>query len=189
MPRRKKRAISRNRRVVLLLIALLILIPLLWFVGYGLLNKPSVNYTFGGADVIRSSYRLTAMTPSSPGTIDTFYVLVQNTGRTDMSVIITVHATNALVSAGYYGPYDVMASTLIVAFANSGYRYLQFYITLQSQVSSFTISCDVAKVLDYSTSPSSLASTFGEIHQISPTMLTYSQESTNPYNYQLTQKS
>jgi hypothetical protein len=189
LPRRKKRAFSRKNRTVLLVIALLIFIPLLGFVGYGLLNKPSVDYTLGGADVVRSSYRLTAMTPTSPGTIDVFYVLVQNTGPMDVSIIITVHATNALVSASYYGPYDVMASTLIVAFANSEYRYLQFYVTLQSQVSSFTISCDVTRVFDYSTFPSSLASTFGEIHRISPTMLAYSQNSTDPYNYQLTQKS
>jgi hypothetical protein len=189
LPRRKKRAISRNKRLALLLIALLILIPLLWFVGYGLLNKPSVNYTFGGADVVRSSYRLTAMTPSSPGTIDIFYVLVQNSGRTDLSVIITVHATNALVSAGYYGPYNNLASILIVVLADTGYRYVPFYITLKSQISSFTMSCDGVRVLDYSTLPSSMASTFGEIHPLSPTMLTYSQESTNSYNYQLAGRS
>jgi hypothetical protein len=189
LPSRKKRRVSRNKRIVLLLIVLLILMPLLCFVDYGLSNKPSVNYTFGGPDLIRSSYQLTAMTPSFPGTIDTFYVLLQNTGKTDMSVVVTVHATNALVSASYYGPYNVMASTLILTLANSEYRHLQFYITLQSQVSSFTISCNAAKVLDYSTFSSSLASTFGEAHQVSPTMLTYSQGSTNPYNYQLTQQS
>jgi hypothetical protein len=161
---------------------------LLWYVDYGLTNKPSVNYTFGGSNLIRSSYQLTAMTPSLPGTIDTFYVLVENTGRTDMSVIVTVHATNALVSASYYGPYNVMASNMILSLANSEFRQLQFYITLQSQVSSFMISCNVAKVLDYSTSSSSLASTFGEIHQVSPTTLMYSQDSTNPHNYQLTQQ-
>jgi len=189
LPRRKKRVISRNRRIILLLMVLLILIPLLCFISYGVLNKPSVIYTFGGADIVRSSYRLTAMTPTSPGIIDTLYVLVKNTGRTDMPLIITVHAKNALVSASYYGPYDVLASTLIDSFANSEYRYLQFYITLQTQVSSFTISIDAARMLDYSTFQSSLASTFGEIHPISPTMLMYSQDSTNPYNYQLTQKS
>ena len=187
MPKKKSKFMLR-RRSVALLIVLLVLIPLLAeLVNYGLSNKPIVDYTFGGSGVVRVSYRLSAMTLDHPGTIDLFNVLVRNRGRTDISVIITVHAINALVSTSHDGPYNDMASILIVAFASNEYRFVSFYITLKKQVSSFSISCDASIVADYSTLSSSIISAFGEIQPTFPTFVQYSQESTNPYNYLLAQ--
>jgi len=166
---------------------LIIVPPVLWFVSYGLVNKPLIDFTFGGASDIRPSYSLNAMTVAQPGTIDIVNVLIRNRGVTDISIIVTLHAENALVSASYSGPYNLMASDEIVALANGEYRYVTFYLTLQTQVSSFTIWCDVTKIIDYSTVSSSMATTFGEIKPIAPILLVYNQSSLNPESYQLAQ--
>jgi hypothetical protein len=127
------------------------------------------------------------MNVTRPGTIDLVNVLIRNRGLTDISVIVTVHAENALLSSSYTGPYNNMASNAIVALANGEYRYVTFYLTLQSQVSSFTIWCDVSKIIDYSTVQSSMATTFGEINSVAPILLVYKQSSLDPDTYQLTQ--
>jgi len=163
------------------------LVPVLWFLNYGLTNKPIVEFTFGGASDIRLSYSLNAMTEARPGTIDIINVIIRNRGLTDISVIVTVHAENALLSPSYGGPYNNMASDEIVAFANGEYRYVTFYLTLQTQVSSFTIWCDIAKIIDYSSVSSSMATTFGEISPIAPILLVYKQSPINPDTYQLAQ--
>lgn len=127
------------------------------------------------------------MTAARPGTIDIINVLIRNRGRTDISVIVTLHAENALLSPSYGGPYNDMASDEIVALANGEYRYVTFYLTLQTQVPSFTIWCDVTKIVDFSTISSSMAMTFAEISPIAPILLVYNQSSLNPDSYQLAQ--
>ena len=166
---------------------LIIIPPLVWYLSYGLANKPLIDYTFGGASDVRLTYSLNAMTETHPGTIDIVNVLIRNRGHTDISVIVTVHAENALVSSSYSGPYNNIASDQIVALANGEYRYVTFYLTLQTQVSSFTIWCDVTKIIDYSTISSSMATTFGEINPIAPILLAYKHSSLNPDIYQLVQ--
>jgi len=162
-------------------------VPSLWFLNYGLANKPIIEFTFGSASDIRLNYTLNAMTATQPGTIDIVNVLIRNRGLTDISVIVTVYAENALLSPSYGGPYNNIASDAIVALANGEYRYVTFYLTLQTQVSSFTVWCDVAKVIDYSTVSSSMATTFGEISPIAPILLVYNQSSMKPDSYQLAQ--
>ena len=184
MPKRKKR---NNRRLIIGIIILAIVAPALWFLNYGLANKPIVEFTFGAASDIRLSYSLNAMNATRPGTIDIINVLVRNSGLTDLTVIVTVHAENALLSPSYGGPYNNMASNEIVALANGQYRYVTFYLTLQTQVPSFTVWCDVAKIVDFSTISSSMATTFGEINPIAPILLMYNQSSLNPDSYQLAQ--
>ena len=127
------------------------------------------------------------MNVTRPGTIDIINVLIRNRGVTDISVIVTVHAENALLSSSYGGPYNNMASDAIVALANGEYRYVTFYLTLQIQVPSFTIWCDVTKMIDYSTVSSSMATTFAEINPIAPILLVYHQSSVNPDTYELAQ--
>jgi hypothetical protein len=192
MPRkkesRKRQQKKRSRRKFLIgLIILIIAVPALWFLSYGLANKPLIEFTFGSAPNIRLSYSLNAMTATRPGTIDIINVLVRNRGFTDISIIVSVYAENALLSSSYAGPYNNLASDAILALANGDVRYVTFYLTLQSQVSSFTIWCDVSKIIDYSTLSSSLATTFAEINPIAPILLVYKQSSLNPDTYQLAQ--
>lgn len=175
----KKRAVAA---LVVLLISVAAVIGYAW---YGLSNRPIVDYTFGDAKDVRLSYRLIASTQNYPGSIDLVHVLMRNRGRTDISVIVTVHAVNALVSADYYGPYNEMTSVALMSSAHSEYRYVTFYLTLKSQVSSFVVSCQVSKFIDYTTFSSSIASTFGDIQPVSPTLLQYSRGSTSPYDYEL----
>jgi len=187
LPRKKQRKKRGGKKLVIGLTILIVVVPVLWFLSYGLANKPLVEFTFGSATDVRVSYSLNAMNVTRPGTIDIINVLVRNRGLTDISVIVTVHAENALLSSSYGGPYNNMASDGVVAFANGEYRYVTFYLTLQTQVSSFTIWCDVTKIIDYSTVSSSMATTFGEINPIAPILLVYQQSSSNPDIYQLTQ--
>lgn len=182
---KQKRAKKRvTAALVVLLISVAALIGYAW---YGSSNRPVVDYTFGDAKDVRLSYRLIASTQIYPGTIDLVHVLVRNRGRTGISVIVTVHAVNAMVSASYYGPYNEMASKLIPVPVDSGYLVLPFYLSLKLQASSFRISCQVSRVIDFSTFPSSVATTFGQIEPTSRTVLNYSHKSSSPYDYELTQ--
>lgn len=183
----RKRKLSRKLVLILVIILLIVILPSAWFLSYGLAHKPLVDYTFGGVSDVRLNYTLNAMTQYRPGTIDIINVLIRNRGLTDISVIVTVHAENALLSASYGGPYNEMAGNLIVSLANGEYRYVTFYLTLKVQVASFTIWCDVTKIADYSTISSSAATIFGEIKPTSPILLKYTQNSSNPDMYQLIQ--
>jgi len=191
LPRKRPRKVERKKRKrILLIIGLIILIivlPTLWFVSYGLANRPMIDFTFGSGSDIRPSYNLNAMNATGPGTIDIINVVIRNRGPTDLSVIVNLHAENALVSSSYSGPYNLMASNEIVAFANGKDRYVTFYLTLQTQVTSFTIWCDVSKIVDYSSISSSMATTFAEIKPIAPILLVYTQSTTNPASYDLAQ--
>jgi hypothetical protein len=187
LPRKRTRKERDRKRLIIGLIILIIVASVSWFLSYGLANKPIIEFTFGGASDIRQSYSLNAMTVARPGTIDIINVLIRNRGATDISVIVTVHAENALLSASYGGPYNNMAGDAITALANGKYRYVTFYLTLQTQATSFTIWCDVTRIIDYSTVSSSMATTFGEISPIAPILLVYKQSSLNPDSYQLVQ--
>ena len=172
-----------------MIIFFVILTPLLLgYVGYGYVTRPIVEYTFGGASDIRSSYRLDALTATASGTIDLVEVKVQNVGQSDISVIITLNAVNAEVATSYNGPYDLNTGLQVVLPANSDYRFIPFYITLVTQVSTFTLTCTVSKVMDYSTFYSGTASTFGQTEPIQYTTLQYAQQSI-PDSYQLVQQS
>lgn len=190
MPRKKTRQNRLRRFALPILVILLIAVPtVIGYIWYGLSNRPLVDYTFGGTSQARLYYRLNASTPNYPGTIDLTHILIRNRGRLDISVIVTIYAVNALVSVSYYGPYNEMASQLVPLPADSGYRIVVFYLTLISQVTNFSIKCDVGRVLDFSTFSSSVSTTFGEIQPVSPTLLQYSHESTSPFEYQLVRQS
>ncbi len=166
----------------------LILSPLLLgYVGYGYVTRPIVEYTFGGASDVRSSYRLDALSATNAGTIDLVEVKVQNIGQSDISVIITLNAVNAEVATSFNGPYDLNTGLQVVLPANSDYRFVPFYITLVTQVSTFTLTCTVSKVLDYSTFYSGTASTFSQMDPIQYTTLQYVQQSM-PDSYKLVQQ-
>ena len=191
MPKKRRRSIRRKKRGVprLLIIILIFLAPLLvWYVSYGLVNRPLVDYTFGGVGNIRRTYRLSALSQNYAGTIDIFNVYVRNRGHIDITIVVTVHAVNAFVSASYNGPYNDRASSALVVPAGSGYRFVTFYLWLKSQIPSFTLSCQASRLIDYTNFSSSVASTFGQIEPVSPTLLQYSQGPTNPYDYQLVQQ-
>jgi len=181
-----RKRVFPKRAVVIFFI---ILTPLLLgYVGYGYVTRPIVEYTFGGASDVRSSYHLDARSATASGTIDLVEVKVQNVGQSDISVIITLNAVNADVATSYDGPYDLNTGLQVVLPANSDYRYVPFYITLVTQVSTFSLTCTVSKVLDYSTFYSGTASTFGQMNPTQYTTLQYTQQST-PDSYQLVQQS
>ena len=159
------------------------------YAWYGLSLRPVVDYTFGGPSDIRRSYQLTALTRTQPGTIDITHILIQNTGQSVISVVVTLHATNSVVSANYYGPFNDMANVQIELPVNSGYRVVTFYLTLLNQTSTFSMNVDVNRVLDYSSLTSSIATNFADIHSTTPTALVYTSNSTTPTEYQLVQQS
>lgn len=196
MPKKRRKPQTRRpkrhrRRTRLLLIVSLILSPVIvWYAGYGLINRPLVDYSFGGTGEVRLAYRLDALSKLYPGTIDILNVFVRNRGHTEIKIIVTVRAVNALVSPSYSGPYNEMASAALVIPADmNSYRFVTFYLTLRSQVSSFTLSCQAGRLLDFSTLNSSIGSIFSGIEPTSPNLLRYSQQAKNSYDYQLVQQS
>ena len=184
--KQKMKPKKRLAIVGILFVALLIASGYIW---YGLSIQPVVDYTFGGQSDVRHTYELTATTRTQPGTIDITHILIRNTGKTDISVVVTLHSTNSVVSSNYYGPYDDMANIQVQLPTNSGYHVVTFYLTLPTQVTVFSISVDVNKVLDYSSLSSSIATNFASLEPTAPTLLVYVSNSTNPYNYQLVQQS
>lgn len=177
---------SRKRPYRLLLIVILILGPILiWYVNYGITNEPLVEFNFGSAGQIRQNYRLSATSKFFPGTIDIFNVFVRNRGKTEINLIITVHAINALVSTSYSGPYNEIASRSLVVPNGSDYRPVTFYLTLKTQATFFSLACQAGKVLDLTTLQGSIATIFGDIQPGTPTYLRYSQAFPNSYDYQI----
>jgi len=175
----------------ILIIFFVILTPLLLgYVGYGYITRPIVEYSFGGASVVRSSYRLDPMSTTEAGTVDLVEVKVQNVGQSDISVIITLNAMNAEVASSHDGPYDLNTGIQVTLPANSDYRFVPFYLTLLTQVTTFKLTCKVSNVPDYSTFSSSTASTFGEVDPLPFTTLQYAQQPSAPTDsYQLIQQS
>jgi hypothetical protein len=158
------------------------------FVGYGLSDGAVVDFAFGGANDVRQSYQLTAMSRLQPSTIDITHVHANNTGRTGITVIVTMQALNAAVSTGYYGPYGDTANIQIYLPPASENQIVTFYLTLPSQVRTFTIRVTIGRELDFSSITSLATSGLSRIQSISPTTLVYTQNPASPNSYELTQQ-
>lgn len=189
MPKRNRRKGKRrefsNRKLGVILALLVVAGIVAVFVSYGLVYGGNVNFTFGGKNDVHQSYQLIAMSQDRPSTIDIAHILLRNIGSTGIAVIVTVHAINAVVSTGYYGPYGDSANVQILVPAENGYRVVSFYLTLPRQVTSFSIRVTVGRVLDFSSIPTLATSGLASIQPTAPTTLVYSQEPGSSITYQL----
>jgi len=158
------------------------------FVEYGLSFGAVVDFTFGGANDVRHSYQLIAMSRLNAGTIDITHILARNTGSAGISVIVTMHALNAVVSVGYGGPYSEAAYAQVYLPPSSGYRVVTFYLALPVQVPAFTLGVTLGRVEDFSSITSLSSSSLSPIEPTPPTTLVYTQMATNSTNYVLTQQ-
>jgi len=194
--RGRPKAIRKQKRlgnhglwvVVVLLVIIAAPVVVAW---YGLTHAAVVDFTFGGTNDVRRSYRLTAMSPFQPPTIDITHILLRNTGNTDITVIVTLRAINAVVApapGSYYGPYTDTANVQIQLSVASGYQVVTFYLALPVQVPLFTLRVSVARVLDSSSFTSLVTSGFASIQPTSPTTLVYANTITSPHDYELTQQ-
>jgi hypothetical protein len=192
MPKRNRRKGKRrefSKRKLGVILALLLAAGIVAvLVSYGLVYGGDVNFTFGGKNDVHQSYQLTAMSQDRPSTIDITHIMLRNIGNTGIAVIVTVHAINAVVSTGYYGPYGDSANVQILVPAENGYRVVSFYLTLPRQVTSFTIRVTVGRVLDFSSIPTLATSGLASIQPTAPTTLVYSQEPGSSITYQLTEE-
>jgi len=186
--RHKSKRATRHASAILI-IALIAASVVVGYSSYGLTYRPLVDYTFGAAKDLRKNYRLQPMSPFQPSTIDITQVLVENTGSSDITVIVTLQAVNAVVSTSYYGPFNNIANIQIHLPVASGYRLVTFYLTLPAQVPFFSIHIAVSRVLDFSSLASSAETAFALIQPTPPTQLVYTNIGTNPYVYELTQQS
>ena len=187
---RKQRRLGNHRLLVVVLLLIVVAVPaaVAW---YGWTYAAVVDFTFGGTSDIRSSYQLIAMSPDHPSTIDITHILVRNTGNTDITVIVTLQALNAVVAPApgyYYGPYTDSANVQIHLPVSSRYEIVTFYLTLPVQVPAFTIRASVARVVDSSSFTSLVTSSFATIQPTSPTTLVYTNTIMNPQNYELSQQ-
>jgi len=179
---------GRKRRLAILVILLVVAGVVGSFIGYGRSYGAVVDFTFGGKSDVRQSYQLFAMSRLRPPTIDITHIFVRNTGSTSISIVVTMHALNAVVSTGYSGPYSDTANLQVYLPPASGYQIATFYLALPLQVRTFTIHVTVGRVLDFSSITSLARSFLASIQPTSPTTLVYMQEPANPINYELTQQ-
>ena len=183
---RKRKRLSKRRLPLLVILLVVVTIPIVAW--YGLSYSAVVDFTFGGQADVRRSYRLTAMSPFETATVDITHILVRNSGNTDITVIVTMHALNAVISGSYYGPYTDTASIQVHLPVASGYQVVTFYLTLPVQVPMFMLRVSVARLLDFSSFTSLVTSSFASIQPTSPTTLVYTNTITNPHDYELTQQ-
>lgn len=194
LPKRRRRTTVRKRRhfrkrpLAILVILLVVAGVLVSFVSYGLSYRAVVDLTFGGKSDVRQSYRLFAMSRLQSGTIDITHALVRNTGGAGIAVVVTMHALNAVVSAGYYGPYSDTVNIQVYLPPESRYQVVTFYLALPLQVPTFTIRVTVGPVLDFSSITSFATSSLASIQSTPPTTLVYTQTPVSPINYNLTEQ-
>jgi len=192
MPKRTRRTAKRKgvgkRKRAAVLALLIVAGVVLSFLSYGVAYGGNVSFTFGEKNGVRQSYQLTAMSQSRPSAIDITHILIRNAGKTGINVTVTLHAVNAVVSTGYYGPYGDSANVQIYLPSGSGDRVVNFYLTLTQQVTSFTIRVAAAQVIDFSSIPTLATSSLASIQPSAPTTLVYSQEAASPATYQLTEQ-
>ncbi len=179
-----KRSGKRKRTAIVALIVAACIVAS--FVSYGLAYRGVVDFTFGGKNEVRQSYRLAAMSKYEPSAIDLTHIRIRNTGSTGITVTVTLHALNAVVSTAYSGPYSDTSDVQIYLPAGGGDQVITFYLTLPQQVSTFTLSVAVARVFDFSSIATFATSSFTSIQPNTPTTLIYAQEPANPDAYQLT---
>jgi len=175
-----------KRKLAVVLLLIVVAGILVSFVSYGLAYGGNVSFTFGGKNEVRQSYQLTAMSQYRLSGIDLTHVDIRNSGAIGITVIVTLRATNAVVSVGYYGPYSDSANVQLYLPSGGRYEVVNFYLTLPLQVPSFTIRVTVGRVLDFSNIPTLATSSLASFQPTAPTTLVYSQESGSPIIYQLT---
>ena len=196
MPKRKSRNTAHKRKtiryhrlfgavVVLLIAAGGFVSTLAW---YGISYGAIVDFSFGGSNNVRASYQLFAISPLRLPTIDNTHVFIRNIGSAGITVLVTVHAVNAVVSSGYYTyPYTDTAQTQIYLAPGLGYL-ITFYLFLPMQASTFTLQVTAARTLDFSSITALATSSFSPIHPSSPTTLIYEETQPNSTAYVLTQQ-
>jgi len=175
-----------KRKLAVVLLLIVVAGILVSFVSYGLAYGGNVSFTFGGKNEVRQSYQLTAMSQYRLSGIDLTHVVIRNSGAIGITVIVTLRATNAVVSVGYYGPYSDSANVQLYLPSGGRYEVVNFYLTLPLQVPSFMIRVTVGRVLDFSSIPTLATSSLASFQPTAPTTLVYSQEAGNSIIYQLT---
>jgi hypothetical protein len=192
LPKRSAKSTRKHKRFgkrTLAILAVLLIVGgiISSFLTYGLSQGAVVNFSFGGKSDVRESYQLVAMSHIQPSTIDITHIILRNTGSAGISVVVTMHTLNAVVSAGYYGPYSA-ATNIQVDLPPASYRVVIFYLTLPLQVSTFTLRVTVGRVLDFSSITSLAISSLSPIQPTSPTTLVYVQAPFSEIKYELTQQ-
>jgi hypothetical protein len=190
-PKPTRKASGRKkigRRKLAAVVVLLVIAGAVAFTSYGLFYGAVVDFTFGGKSDVRQSYQLVAMSKLQPSTIDITHILIRNTGSSGITVIVTMHAVNAVVSAGYYGPYSDTANIQLYLPSGSGYQIATFYLTLSLQVPTFTLRATAGQVLDFSSITTLATSGLASIQPTTPTTLVYTLKPASSINYELAEQ-
>ena len=184
---RKGRKLGK-RKLTTAVVLLIVICVLVGFVSYGLAYRGVVDFTFGGKGEVRQSYQLIAMSKTVVSSIDLTHIRIRNTGNTGLTVIVTMHALNAVISTAYAGPYTDNSNVQIYLPPGSGYQVLNFYLTLPVQVPAFMLRATVGQVWDFSSIPGLATSSLASIQPTVPTTLVYTENPTNPLTYQIAEQ-
>jgi len=186
---RAKKKRSGKRKLTAVAVLIVVAVFAISFASYGLAYRGVAVFTFGGKGEVRQTYRLAAMSKTAPSGIDLTHVRIRNTGSTGMTVTVTMHAVNAVLSTAYAGPYSDTTIVQLNLPAGAGDQVITYYLTLPEQVSSFTLTVTVAQIYDFSSISNIASSAFAAIQPMIPTTLIYSQQPANSTNYALTNQS
>jgi hypothetical protein len=187
---REHRKVSKasKRKLTAIVILLIVIGVSTSFVSYGLAYRGVVDFTFGGKGEVRQMYQLIAMSRTVVSTIDITHIRIRNTGSTGLTVIVTMHALNAVISTAYAGPYTENSNVQIYLPPGDGDQVVTFYLTLPVQVTTFTLSVTVGQVWDFSSMPALATSCLASIQPTVPTTLVYTEKATSPVTYQIAEQ-
>jgi len=153
-----------------------------WFVGYGLGNRPLVDYTL---DMPSFWYFTETTQMPNYDPVMTFHVNLRNRGLTDTEVNVNVTVLNASVSTRKLGPFNASISLEGVPLTarSDNYGYLILYLKPIKNASSFEVSCSVTRKPDYSSFSAVVSTLFVEIKGQWPTTVKYI--NSNGFGYEL----
>jgi hypothetical protein len=104
------------------------------------INRPVVDFQLAQStpSIMTDYYSVSQEDPFNPQP-HLFYFEAQNTGKTDISLEITVAAINATVSTSETGRFNLTATGLEFIQAGSGYGTWSFYVKANKGVTSFRV--------------------------------------------------
>jgi hypothetical protein len=102
------------------------------------INRPVVDFQLAPISTVTEYYEVSQVDPFNPQP-HLFYFEAQNTGKTDISLDITVAAINATVSPSETGRFNLTATGYEFIQAGSSSGTWSFYVKPNKGVTSFTV--------------------------------------------------
>lgn len=145
------------------------------------LNRPVVDYR---STALGYSYSLIQVTPFNPSA-QPLQFEVQNTGQTDISLDVTIAATNCTVSASENGPFRPNATQRVFIQARTNWGPVDFYVKANMDVPSFKVYFLTTRLVDSPDYLTTVIDTRATYNAIGTLALMWVRDPSNPGLYSL----